>query len=220
MDILIGTTNPGKVREIANILTPLGFNFITESLDIDENGKTIKDNANIKALAYSKRHPDMYIIAEDSGLVIPKLYNLPGAYSSRFHSIELDDNLNIIKVPREVFLTDKTEIDKKNNERVIALVKKYLKENERAAYFEVCFAIAKDGKVLYNVSKTASGYIITECRGTNGFGYDPIFVGTDTFGKTYAELDTVRKNMRSHRKKALKELGLWIAENIKFEEKL
>ena len=52
-------------------------------------------------------------------------------------------------------------------------------------------------------------------RGTNGFGYDPLFIGNDSFGKTYAELDTARKNLRSHRKKALDDLAFWIVNNIK-----
>lgn len=214
MEIIIGTTNPGKVREIGNILSPLGIQLRPQSFDIDEYGKDIQENARIKGIAYSNRNPDMLVIAEDSGLVVPKLNNLPGPYSARFHSVELDDNLNVISVPKEEFTTDKTEHDRLNNDRIIELIKK-IPENERAAYFEVSFVIAKNSKVIYQNSARADGYLITEPRGTNGFGYDPIFVGSDTFGSTYAQLDNVRKNMRSHRKKALKELGLWLAESIK-----
>ena len=108
--IVIGTTNPGKIREVASILSPLGHELNPASLDVDETGETIEENAKIKALAYSKEYPDVYVICEDSGLVVPGLNNLPGPYSARFHSIVMDDNLNVTEVPKEEFTTDKTEL--------------------------------------------------------------------------------------------------------------
>ena len=99
--IVIGTTNPGKIREVASILSPLGHELNPVSLDVDETGETIEENAKIKALAYSKEYPDVYVICEDSGLVVPGLNNLPGPYSARFHSIVMDDNLNVTEVPKE-----------------------------------------------------------------------------------------------------------------------
>jgi XTP/dITP diphosphohydrolase len=72
-----------------------------------------------------------------------------------------------------------------------------------------------DGKVLYKTSNRSYGYLIDEPRGENGFGYDPIFVGNDTFGKTYAELDSARKNLKSHRKKALSDLAFYLSQNFK-----
>lgn len=219
MEIIIGTSNPGKVREIASILTPLGYKFKPMSLDVDEIGETIQDNAVIKAVEYSKAVPGQYVIAEDSGLVVPNLNGLPGPYSSRFHTITLDAvDLKVINVPREVFTTDKTEMDKLNNERLVELVNERLSEDERGAYFEVSFVVAKDGEVLQMFTAAAMGLISGELRGDNGFGYDPLFIGNDTFGKTYAELDNARKNLRSHRKKALKNLGLWISQNISTDE--
>lgn len=214
MEIVIGTSNKGKIREIASILSPLGYDLKPQSLDIEEIGKTIQENAIIKALGYSKENPDKYVIAEDSGLVVPKLNGLPGAYSARFHSIEMDDLLNVINIPKEEFTTDKSEHDKKNNERLLELIKKIPFE-ERAAYFEVCFCIVKNGEVLHTTSGQSYGYINDKLVGKNGFGYDPLFVGNDTFGKTYAELDSARKNLRSHRKSALKNLALWLTQNIK-----
>lgn len=218
MDIIVGTSNPGKVREIASILSPMGYNLIPQSLDIDEIGDTIQENAIIKATGYSEANPGKYVIAEDSGLVVPNLKGLPGPYSSRFHSITFDDDLNAIEIPREIFTTDKTEIDRLNNEKLVKLIKERVQPDKRGAYFEVCFVVMKDKEVLQKVTETASGFIIEDMRGTNGFGYDPIFVGNDTFGKTYAELDTARKNLRSHRKKALQKIGLWVAQNIPTDE--
>lgn len=216
--IIIGTSNMGKVREIASILTPLGYELKPTSADIDEIGDTISDNAIIKAVEYSKHNAGHYVIAEDSGLVVPNLKGLPGPYSSRFHSITLDDDLNVLDVPREVYTTDKTEIDAKNNERLLALVNDRLSEEKRGAFFEVSFVIAKDGEVLWSTTESSTGFISGELKGDNGFGYDPLFIGSDTFGKTYAELDNARKNLRSHRKKALKKLGLWLATNVPSDE--
>lgn len=211
--IIVGTSNPGKVREIASILSPLGHEIIPMAMDIDETGETISDNAKIKALAYSKANPGVYVIVEDSGLVVPKLNNLPGPYSARFHTVIFDKNLVVRTVPKEDFTTDKSEHDKLNNERLLEMIKT-LPEEMRAAYFEVSFVIAKDDEILTESIGHSYGYISDEMRGTNGFGYDPLFIGNDTFGKTYAELDTARKNLKSHRKKALKELGLWVATHI------
>lgn len=211
--IIVGTSNPGKVREIASILSPLGHEIIPMAMDIDETGETISDNAKIKALAYSKANPGVYVIVEDSGLVVPKLNNLPGPYSARFHTVIFDKNLVVRTVPKEEFTTDKSEHDKLNNERLLEMIKT-LPEEKRAAYFEVSFVIAKDDEILTESIGHSYGYISDEMRGTNGFGYDPLFIGNDTFGKTYAELDTARKNLKSHRKKALKELGLWVATHI------
>ena len=213
--IIVGTSNPGKVREIASILSPLGHEIIPMAMDIDETGETISDNAKIKALAYSKANPGVYVIVEDSGLVVPKLNNLPGPYSARFHTVVFDKNLVVRTVPKEDFTTDKSEHDKLNNERLLEMIKT-LPEEMRAAYFEVSFVIAKDDEILTESIGHSYGYISDEMRGTNGFGYDPLFIGNDTFGKTYAELDTARKNLKSHRKKALKELGLWVATHINF----
>lgn len=214
MEIVIGTTNKGKIREIASILSPLGYELIPQHLDIEETGKTIKENAIIKAIGYSKANPGKYVIVEDSGLVVPKLNNLPGAFSARFHSIEIDENLNVINVPKEDYTIDKKEHDIKNNQRLLEMIKTIPFES-RAAYFEVCFCVVKDGNVLTTISGESCGYIKDELKGENGFGYDPLFVGNDTFGKTYAELDSARKNLRSHRKKALKDLSYWMTQNVK-----
>ena len=98
--IIVGTSNPGKIREIASILSPLGYEIEPHALDVQETGKTIKDNAILKATVYSKEYPDTYVIAEDSGLVVPgqnmtdltmrNCYNI----SKRFH---LMNDLHILK---------------------------------------------------------------------------------------------------------------------------
>ena len=217
MEVVVGTSNKGKIREIASILSSLGLELIPQSLDIDEYGKTIEENALIKAQGYSKNNPDKFVICEDSGLVVPFLNGLPGAYSARFHSIELDNDLNVLSVPKEEFTTDKKEHDALNNKRLVELIKTVPFE-KRNAYFEVCFVVMKNGQELFKVSKKAHGFITDEEKGNNGFGYDPIFIGNNTFGKTFAELDSARKNLISHRKEALKEVGKFFAEFLKEKE--
>lgn len=214
MEVIIGTTNKGKIREIASILSPLGLELIPQALDINETGKTIEENAVIKGIGYCKNNKDKLVICEDSGLVIPSLHGLPGAYSARFHSITLDEQLNVVDVPKEDFTTDKRVHDKLNNERLIELIKNVPFE-QRNAYFEVCFTVMQNEVELFKVTKQSHGFVIDELKGKNGFGYDPLFVGNDTFGKTYAELDTTRKNLRSHRKAALNEVGRFFAEYLK-----
>lgn len=213
MKLIVGTTNKGKVAEIASILSPLGIDIVPQSLYVEENGKTIEENAVIKAIAYSKENPNTFVLCEDSGLIVPSLKGLPGAYSARFHSVTLDDELNVVSVPKEEFSTDKKEHDKKNNERLVELIKS-VDPYERAAYFEVVFCLAKDGEIIQLIKGTSHGHIIDEERGKNGFGYDTVFVGNDTFGKTYAELDSSRKNLRSHRKTALNEMAFFISRKI------
>lgn len=217
MEVIVGTTNRGKIREIASILSPLGLDLIPQSLDIDEIGNTIEENAQIKGYGYCNHNKDKIVICEDSGLVIPFLNGLPGAYSARFHSVNLDENLNVISVPKEDFTTDKTEHDRLNNERLIQLIKN-LPFEKRNAYFEVCFTVMRNGIELFKITKQSHGFVIDELKGKNGFGYDPIFVGNDTFGKTYAELDSARKNLKSHRKAALNEVGRFFAEFLKSNE--
>ncbi|MDR2540643.1 MAG: non-canonical purine NTP pyrophosphatase [Candidatus Peribacteria bacterium] len=211
--IVIGTSNPGKIREIASILSPLGYELQPEAFDVKEIGETIQENAEIKGVEYSKLFPEQYVIAEDSGLAIPKLGGLPGAYSARFHTCKVGEGYKIEYVPEENFSTDKTETDRLNNEALIPWIEG-LSFEERGAYFEVCFVVAKDGKILFSTASRAEGYVIPELRGTNGFGYDPLFVGNDTFGNTYAELDSARKNLRSHRKRAISDLAMWLTQNI------
>lgn len=214
MKIIIGSSNRGKVREIASMLHPLGYEVEARAFDVNETGNSIEENAVIKGVEYSLKTPGILVIAEDSGVVVPALCDLPGPYSARFHEIILSDDLNVVEVKREEFTTDKVEHDRLNNERLVKLISS-VPEDMRAAYFEVCFVVAIDGKILYSTSNRSYGYIIEEPRGDNGFGYDPIFVGNDTFGKTYAELDSARKNLRSHRKKALSDLSFYLSQNFK-----
>jgi len=91
------------------------------------------------------------------------------------------------------------EIDRRNNLRVIDLMQGY-EQPRRAGAFKVVLAVATPaGEILFKGAGEAHGWIAESMRGDRGFGYDPIFVGSDSFERTYAELDPMRKNLRSHR---------------------
>lgn len=210
MKFFIGTTNPGKVREIGSILAATGCEFeVADPVDPKETESDFEGNALLKARAYA-RHSGGLTISEDSGLIIPSLGGLPGPWSARFSDCEIDPithrvlGVNDSGRSREV-------MDRLNNESVLAMMSG-IEQPRRAAAFKVVLVVADpNGKILFRGVGESHGWISETMRGTGGFGYDPIFIGGDTFGKTYAELDSVRKNLRSHRNLVLQEFKAWLA---------
>lgn len=224
--IVIGTTNKDKVRELAAMLSPLGVDIGQLSLNVPEPGETFEENARLKAVAYSRGAPGKVVLCEDSGLVVPVLGGLPGAWSARFHEVEIHwpypeepENVVRVKAPPEPHGWERPLVelrvttDRRNNERLLSLMRGIAPER-RGAYFVCHVALAKDGVILWEAEEKSHGWIATEMRGEEGFGYDPVFVGQDTYGKTYAEVDQVRKGLRSHRKRALDRLYAWLSQNI------
>jgi len=206
--MIVGTTNPNKLREIAAICMPLGVFIDYRSLDVPETETSFEGNARLKALGYSAQFPSQYVLVEDSGLVVPALHGLPGPWSARFDDLDISTKEIVeTKRPREV-------IDLANNKKVLSLLDGVAFE-QRGAYFVICLNIARHDEILFTATCKRHGWIATEMRGTNGFGYDPIFIGQDTFGKTYAEIDSHRKNLRSHRNEALKQLEVWLSDQVK-----
>lgn len=214
MKLFLGTTNPAKVREIASILSATGCTYeVTDPVDPDETEDDFEGNALLKARVYA-RHAGGATISEDSGLIIPSLGGLPGPWSARFSDCEVDRESWTVRshtpsdTPRDV-------IDSRNNGLVLDLMRG-IEQPRRAAVFMVVLAVATpDGEILFKALGESHGWIAEEARGENGFGYDPIFVGQDTFGKTYAELDPMRKNLRSHRRRVLQELKAWLGQALK-----
>lgn len=176
MKILIATHNKGKLREIAEILKE--HECIPLSGDCEppeETGSTFLENARIKALAALG---DMPVIAEDSGLCVDALGGAPGIYSARYGDLDTDDERNVL------------------------LLSQLENETNRAAYF-FCAAVClfPDGRELTATGR-CDGVITRAPRGSDGFGYDPIF---EIDGVTTAEL--VNKNEVSHRGKAFRMLS-------------
>jgi XTP/dITP diphosphohydrolase len=84
----------------------------------------------------------------------------------------------------------------------------------RAALFRVALVVARGATVLFTATAESHGWIADAPRGTHGFGYDPVFVGQDTYGKTYAELDPLRKNLKSHRKRVMDQFYSWLSQHL------
>ena len=210
--LFIGTTNPGKVAEFVALLAPLGLSVQVVGPDeeiVEPSGDLLDgflENATAKALAYA-RLSNGVTLAEDSGLSVAHIQGLPGIWSARFSDLDVvTRTLAPSGRPRE-------EMDRLNNERVLHLLQG-VPQPRRAAAFRVAVVLARRGEVLFNASAESHGWIADEPRGTRGFGYDPLFVGQDTFGKTYAEIDPVRKNLKSHRKRVMDELFFWLSRNL------
>ena len=184
--IIFASKNKGKVREVEHILKDLNVHItsledINESIDIEETGSTFEENAKIKAKqVYDKfRIPT---IADDSGLVVEQLNGTPGIYSSRYAG----ENGN----------------DAANNKKLLNELRKF-PEPHKAKF--VCAAVYYDGKKFYTATGEMKGKIIHDKRGSNGFGYDPLFI-PDGYNVTSAELPPEVKNSISHRFKAFEKL--------------
>lgn len=209
MKFFIGTTNTNKIREIGSILAATGCAYEpTDPVDPEETEDDFEGNALLKARVYAK-HAGGLTISEDSGLIVPALGGLPGPWSARFADCRIDMKSNRV-VGHDPSGARREEIDRRNNELVLRMMSGIV-QPRRAASFKVVLAVAApDGEILFKAMGETRGWIAEEMRGTNGFGYDPIFVDAGTFGKTYAELDSARKNMKSHRRKVLDEFKAWL----------
>ncbi len=183
--IVFATGNAGKVKEIQMIMADVGMEVISMkeagiAIDIEEDGSTYEENAMIKARAVAACTDDI-VMADDSGLEIDYLNKEPGIYSARY-------------------MGEDTPYSVKNMNLVERL--SGVPDEQRTARF-VCAiaAVLPDGTEL-TTRATIEGRIGYEEKGSNGFGYDPIFY-VPQFGKTTAELSESEKNQVSHRGKAL-----------------
>ena len=187
-ELVFATSNKGKYNEVKkmmprniNLLSLNDLNFIG---DIQETGKTLKQNAKIKS-DFIFNNFGINCFADDSGLEIDSLNGMPGIYSARFAGKTCNSNDNIEKVWK--LLTGHKNTDAK---------------------FKSILSLNIDGKTFFFKGKI-DGKIIFNKRGTNGFGYDSIFV-PNGYNKTFAELNSVEKNEISHRSKALKRLIIFL----------
>jgi XTP/dITP diphosphohydrolase len=189
-ELVIGTNNKGKLREIKSILPNYIKIYSTSNFKLKspaENGKTFKENSLIKSKHFSRK-TGLICLADDSGLEIDHLDKRPGIYSARWAGKSGDFNKAIKKVFRELDKKDKNWKNKKIKARfVCALSISYL--NKKIA----CVV----GKV--------EGRISNERRGKNGFGYDPIFIPLKK-SKTFGEMKPSQKYKMDHRYQAFKKL--------------
>lgn len=206
LEVLIATRNQGKVRELRKALgsLPVKLRSLDEFpniLPVDEVGSTYEENAVIKALSYSKQ-TGVCSLADDSGLEVDCLGGMPGILSARFGGDHASDNKSIEKLLREI-----SQHSGKN----------------RSARFVCCMALAgrqavetdnnpidrADPRLLNVAEAKCEGVIATSPRGTNGFGFDPVFVPAG-YDATFAELSEEVKARISHRALAFNAMRMFL----------
>lgn len=182
--LLIATHNRGKLREYQEIFNDLGLELLTLddvgiTHDVKETGATFEENARLKAVTYAQQS-GLLTLADDSGLEVDALNGEPGVYSKRYAGEGRSD------AERNAYLLKKL--------RAVPPAK-------RMARFRCVIVLMNAQGVEWVTDGTCEGEIAFESRGTNGFGYDPIFIVGDT-GKHLAEFSSEEKNKISHRGRA------------------
>ena len=182
MKLCIATNNSGKLLEIKSILSNqfeiLSLKDIGCNTELPENGETLQDNSLEKALfVFQNYHINCF--ADDSGLEVEALGGAPGVYSARYAGNDNNPENNILK-----------------------LLKGLQGIENRNAQFRTIITLILNGEIK-TFEGIVKGHIISELKGNQGFGYDPVFV-PEGFSKTFAEMDFNEKNLISHRGKAMK----------------
>ena len=190
INLVIGTNNPGKLREIKDLLPNKLKVYSPNKLKLKspkENGKTFKENSLIKAKFFSNK-TKMICLADDSGLEIDILDKKPGIFSSRWAGSKGNFNTAIKKVFKELSNKDKNWKNKKMKARFICFLSIYWPNGEN---------ISRHGKV--------EGFISSKKKGKNGFGYDPIFIPIKR-KMTFAQMSPSNKFKIDHRSRAFKKI--------------
>jgi XTP/dITP diphosphohydrolase len=202
--ILIATSNAGKLRDFAGAaarhsVAISGVPGFASLPPVVEDGETFEANARKKAEEYSLHVPGDVVVADDSGLEVGALNGAPGVHSARYAAPEL-----LGTEPHEAGAnTD----DDANNARVLRELKN-IPAHKRTARFVCVLAAARDGKTLATFRGVAEGIILDAPRGSNGFGYDPLFYFPE-IQKTFAELSAEEKSRYSHRGAAFRQFLDW-----------
>lgn len=196
MKIVIATGNVGKMKEIKSIFNNSEYEVVSMKeegiiADVDENGAIFEENALIKAREIAKISGNI-VLADDSGLEVDYLNKEPGIYSARYMG---EDTPYSVKNANIIERLENVEFEKRTARFVCAVA-----------------AVYPDGKELV-VRETMEGYIGYEEKGTNGFGYDPIFYLKE-FDKTSAEISLEEKNEISHRGKAFRAIKSLMEEKV------
>ena len=194
LEIVIATNNPNKVEEYRQMFASISniklFSLKDENIhiEIEENGKTFKENSLIKAEAISKL-TDKVVLADDSGLEIEALDNFPGIYSARFME------------------------GRPYKEKWAAIFEMLKNKENKNAQFHCAITFITPSKDKYVFEGIEKGYITDKIKGENGFGYDPIFF-SNSLNKTFGNATEEEKNAVSHRGKAFSQLLEFIKNNF------
>lgn len=193
MQLAIATENSHKLREFRSILKGvpaldlLSLRDFPDYVPPEETGKTFKENAILKA-EHAAKALNLWVLADDSGLVVPALQGAPGIRSARFAGDKATDADNRKKLLEEMA---------------------HLEGEARHAFFVCNLALASPDGVQKVTEGVCEGSLLTEQKGGGGFGYDPLFV-KHGYSKTFAELDEATKNRISHRRKALDKMVVFL----------
>ncbi|MGA7380669.1 MAG: RdgB/HAM1 family non-canonical purine NTP pyrophosphatase [Terriglobales bacterium] len=200
--VLIATSNPGKLRDFAGAAAASGVEIVPipgffSLPPVVEDGLTFEANARKKAAAYSHYVAGEIVLADDSGLEVDALGGAPGVHSARYAA----DAPHLAGINTD---------DAANNARLLRELKKVPAE-KRTARFVCVIAAAQDGQTVEVFRGQAEGMILDVPRGSNGFGYDPLFLFPQ-IGKTFAELGAEEKAQYSHRGAAFRRFLEWAAQ--------
>ena len=193
--LLIATRNRGKIREIERLLAQpglvlRGLDEFLEVPEVEETATTFVGNAQLKAQAYAQA-TGLWALADDSGLEVAALNGAPGVYAARYGGPGLDD------AGRVQYLLQQLD---------------GVPAEQWQARFVCTMALANPaGDIVFTGTGTCEGHLINTPRGTNGFGYDPIFV-PQGHTQTFAELPAAVKNDISHRAQAVQRVLAWLKE--------
>jgi XTP/dITP diphosphohydrolase len=193
-DLLLASQNPGKLNEMRQLVDGLPYRVLgPRDVGIrdapEETGTTFLENATLKAVHYA-RLSGVLTVADDSGLSVDALAGAPGLYSSRFGGEGASD------LARNRLLLEKL---------------KDVPWEGRGASFTSAVVVARDVDVLFRAQEQVAGLIAFEMRGTQGFGYDPLFF-YPPFGRTFGESLPADKDRVSHRGKAFARLRAFLAD--------
>jgi len=189
MKLLVATNNAGKIRELTELLANLpvelyGLSHFEGFFEPEETGATFAENARLKANSYAQQ-TGFWALSDDSGLEVEALGGAPGVYSARYAGAQATDATRTVKLLDELAATD---------------------DAARRARFVCAMAIAApDGQIKYLAEGICEGRIARNPRGSNGFGYDPIFV-PEGFEQTFGELSSTVKRQISHRARAIEKI--------------
>lgn len=189
--LVLGTTNQGKVRELVELLEPHGIACrslagLPGAVEVEETGATFAENAALKASQQAVA-VGAWVVAEDSGLVVPALGGEPGVRSARFSGTA----------------GDRPTVDARNSELLLERLRG-IGGSSRAAHY-ACHAALADptGRIVAESQGVCHGLIAESPQGSGGFGYDPLFVVAE-YHRTFGEIPAVVKGVISHRARALR----------------
>lgn len=197
MRVLVASSNPGKLRDFKAAAAAYGveldlipgFRHIPEAV---EDGDTFEENARKKSEHYSGFLPGEYVFADDSGLEVDALGGAPGVLSARYAApVGVSGNSS----------------DEENNAKLLRETSG-VPGGRRAARFVCVISVAKDRKEVAQFRGEAEGVLLSEARGNDGFGYDPLFYFPE-LDKTFAELAPEEKAKVSHRGEAFRKFLDW-----------